>query len=91
MIILNKKYNSQELAQEIGVSYKTIRSNRLEYEHYFNCFYDFKREIAANGITIEYTFLRQFADLIPYREFKKMRKNKIIEKHIKKTIEKDNR
>lgn len=91
MILLNKKYNSQELAKELQISYGGFRNNRFEYEHYLNCFYDFKKEIAANGVTIEYTFLRQMSDLIPYREFKKMRKNKIIQKHIKKTIEKDNR
>ena len=89
MINLNKKYTTKELAQEIGISYKTMLNNRFEYEHYLNCFYDYSRN--ADGKTIEYIFLRQISDLIPYREFKKMRKNKIIEKHIKKTIEKDNR
>ena len=41
MIELNKKYSSKELAEAIGISDKTLRNNRKNYENHLSLFYDY--------------------------------------------------
>lgn len=89
MIELNKKYSSKELAEAIGISDKTLRNNRKNYENHLSLFYDY--DIVVQGRGIYYTFLEQYSPYIPYKEFSKNKRNVLFQEKIKATIIQDNR
>lgn len=89
MIELNKKYSSKELAEAIGISDKTLRNNRKNYENHLSLFYDY--DIVVQGRSIYYTFLEQYSPYIPYKEFSKNKRNVLFQEKIKATIIQDNR
>ena len=89
MIELNKKYSSKELAEAIGISDKTLRNNRKNYENHLSLFYDYDTVVQGRGIY--YTFLEQYSPYIPYKEFSKNKRNTLFQEKIKATIIQDNR
>ena len=89
MIELNKKYSSKELAEAIGISDKTLRNNRKNYENHLSLFYDY--DIVVQGRGIYYIFLEQYSPYIPYKEFSKNKRNALFQEKIKATIIQDNR
>ena len=89
MIELNKKYSSKELAEAIGISDKTLRNNRKNYENHLSLFYDYDTVVQGRGIY--YTFLEQYSPYIPYKEFSKNKRNALFQEKIKATIIQDNR
>lgn len=89
MIELNKKYSSKELAEAIGISDKTLRNNRKNYENHLSLFYDYDTIVQGRGIY--YTFLEQYSPYIPYKEFSKNKRNTLFQEKIKATIIQDNR
>ena len=89
MIELNKKYSSKELAEAIGISDKTLRNNRKNYENHLSLFYDYDTVVQGRGIY--YTFLEQYSPYIPYKEFSKNKRNTLLQEKIKATIIQDNR
>ena len=89
MIELNKKYNSKELAEAIGISDKTLRNNRKNYENHLSLFYDYDTVVQGRGIY--YTFLEQYSPYIPYKEFSKNKRNTLFQEKLKATIIQDNR
>lgn len=89
MIELNKKYSSKELAEAIGISDKTLRNNRKNYENHLSLFYDYDTIVQGRGIY--YTFLEQYSPYIPYKEFSKNKRNILFQEKIKATIIQDNR
>lgn len=89
MIELNKKYSSKELAEAIGISDKTLRNNRKNYENHLSLFYDY--DTVVQGRSIYYTFLEQYSPYIPYKEFSKNKRNTLFQEKIKATIIQDNR
>lgn len=89
MIELNKPYTCKELALELGISYQTFRRNKIREEKHLRLFYDYN--IIKQGNSIIYTFNEQYADFIPYKEYKKISQNNLFKTHIEKTIECDPR
>lgn len=89
MIELERKYSSKELAQELGISYGTLRNKRSIQEQHLKYFYDY--EVISKGNSISYIFHEQYGDFIPYREYSNLKRKKLFQDKIKETIEFDNR
>lgn len=89
MIELNKKYSTKDLAIALDITYDHLRKYRQEYEDHLNKFYSIK--IDKKGRSLVYTFIEQLFDFIPYKEYKKMQKSNVLQKHIKDTIHYDPR
>lgn len=88
-IEFNKTYTTKGLANALDVSYSTLRNHRKEYEHHLSLFYDYETSYKGNSIC--YTFTAQRDEFIPYKEYKKIAKNKLLQESIIKTIHYDNR
>lgn len=89
MIQLNKIYSTQELADELGIAYKTLKNSRQEYEKHLSRFYFYK--IDRSGRATYYTFTEQKFDYIPYKEYKKNSKKDSLRHCVTLVIRQDNR
>lgn len=89
MIELNEKYTTSQLAAALGVSYGTLRNQRKEYEKHLSLFYFFEKE--DSGRATYYTFCSQIDDYIPYKDFKRNNRDKVVTEGIKTVIAIDNR
>lgn len=89
MIELNKEYSTKELSAELGISYDTLRKHREMYEKHLQLFYDYNITLRGNGVY--YIFIRQYNEFIPYKEYRKSKKSKLIQSKIEDTIALNNR
>lgn len=89
MIQLEKIYNTRELAEAMNMKYDTFRKYRDMYERHLELFYEYKKSF--QGMGINYFFTNQFADYIPYKEYRKMKKYKLIQSKIAEVLALDNR
>lgn len=89
MFELNKGYTTKEVAKRLDISDKTFYNSRKNYEEHLAIFYDYK--ISKQGNAICYTFIKEKAEYIPYKEFKRNQKNKTITSHIHSAIHYDPR
>lgn len=84
MLQLNQIYTTKELAKEMDIGYQTFRKNRQKYENHLRLFYDFMTESKGRGII--YIFTEQYGDFIPYKDYCKSKKNKLIQNKAKAVI-----
>lgn len=89
MIELNKKYSSKELAEALGTGYNNLRRYREEYEEHLAKFYDCDKEYKGNAVY--YIFKEQLFNYIPFKEYRRLQKSELLQKHIEETIAKNNR
>ena len=89
MIELNKTYNTKELAQLIGITYDRLRKERAKHELHLSLFYDYN--IIRKGNSICYIFTEQYSEFIPYKDYSKVRRNKMFKNKIQEVINQDNR
>lgn len=88
-MILNQNYSTKQLATVLSISYDHFRKYRKEYEEHLSKFYIY--EIIKKGNTTYYNFINELYEYVSYKEYKAMQKSKILQKHIKQTIEQDKR
>lgn len=89
MIQLEKVYNTKELAEAMDMKYDTFRKYRDMYERHLELFYEYKKSF--QGMGINYFFTNQFANYIPYKEYRKMKKYKLIQSKIAEVLASNNR
>lgn len=89
MVKLNQRYSTKTLAEALDISYGTFRNRKQDYEEHLAKFYIYTKVFKGNAVY--YIFEKEMYPYVPYREYKAMQKNTVIQKSTKRAIEQNNR